>query len=70
MPKPIATLAILTYHSCPQYSTYVISLFHKWAMWHWSTDGEPAKITHLDLSWNDLGADGGLALLEGALLGH
>lgn len=24
-----------------------------------------AKITHLDLSWNDLGADGGLALLEG-----
>lgn len=24
-----------------------------------------AEITHLDLSWNDLGADGGLALLEG-----
>ena len=23
------------------------------------------EITHLDLSWNDLGADGGLALLEG-----
>ena len=26
------------------------------------------QITHLDLSWNDLGADGGLALLEGPWL--